>query len=123
MHWRQSNTYRDDADFISKITDRINEKLSIINNYSVYWSEGYKLEHEPHKKENYATRQANIRIRKMVNQAMIGEKIDSVTPPVICGNCEHLNLDNFCIKFKQTVPIEFINQENECEQYKNGVPF
>ena len=123
MHWRQNSTYRDDAEFIANITARMNQRLSIINDYSVYWSECYKLEPEPHKKENYATRQANVRIRKMVKQAMMGEQIETVTPPVICGNCEHLTIDNFCTRFKQTVPTEFINQENECEQYKNGVPF
>lgn len=123
MHWRQNSTYRDDADFITKITARMDQKIALINDYSIHWSKCYNLESEPHKKENYATRQANIRIRKMVKKAMKGEVIETETPPVICGNCQHLSIDNFCEKYKQAVPDDFINEENDCEQYKNGVPF
>lgn len=123
MHWRQNSTYRDDAEFIEKITARIDQKIAIVNDYSIHWSEFHKLEPERHKKENYATRQSNIRIRSMVKKAIMGDEIETKEPPVICGNCQHLDINNMCIKFKQVVPNEFINQENECEQYKNGVPF
>lgn len=123
MHWRQNSTYREDAKFIESITERVSEKQNIINDYSVFWSKQYELEKEPHKKENYAIRQSNIRLRSMINKYMKGEKIETVEPPVICGNCHYLDIDNMCTYYKQVVPSEFINQENECEQYKNGVPF
>lgn len=123
MHWRQNSTYRDDAEFIDKITARINQKIAIINDYSIFWTKQYNLESEDHKKENCATRQSNIRIRQMVKKAMKGEDIETESPPAICGNCEYLNIDNFCIKYKQPVPNEFISEENNCEHYKNGVPF
>ena len=123
MHWRQTSTYRDDAAFIKLMTERMDDKLKIVNQYSVFWSEKYEEEELPHKKENYATRQSNIRLREMVKESMKGEIIETVEPPVICGNCHYLSIDNMCQVYKQAVPSEFINEENNCEQYKNGVPF
>jgi len=123
MHWRQNSTYRDDVAFIKKITARMNKQLDIINNYSLTWAEKYKEEEQDHKKANFASRFANIRLRQMVKESMKGEVIDTVNVPVICGNCEKLTIDNMCYFYKQHVPNEFIDKENDCDQYKNGVPF
>ena len=123
MHWRQSSSYRDDVKFIKEITERVDNKINLINSYSVFWSEIYEQEKESHKKENAAIRQANIRLRQMIKDTMRGEIIETVTPPVICGNCHYLSIDNMCMAYRQVVPDEFINKENDCEQYKNGVPF
>ncbi|MGB3724286.1 MAG: hypothetical protein WA981_00830 [Glaciecola sp.] len=59
----------------------------------------------------------------MVKSSMQGEEIPTITPPIICGNCEYLDINNMCARFKQQVTNEFINKENDCAEYKNGVPF
>lgn len=123
MHWRQNSNYKEDCDFIKNMTARMSKRLDLVNNYSVYWSEMYEKEITPHKKENHAIKQSNTRLREMVKSSMQGEEIPTITPPVICGNCEYLDINNMCARFKQQVPNEFIDKENDCAEYKNGVPF
>ena len=40
-----------------------------------------------------------------------------------CATCEHLRNDGLCLEFDDYPPVEFIEQENECDQYEQDPPF
>jgi len=123
-HWRSTKNNRADCKFISALLERVEDKHLFTNSYHYTWLYAYEQEPLEQKKENAGWRNANNNIRnEVINYMETGEKPELPEPPIVCGNCEFLSIDNFCFKFKQTVPPEYISKENNCEHYKNGIPF
>jgi hypothetical protein len=40
-----------------------------------------------------------------------------------CATCEKLSDSGYCEAFGENPPPEFIEQENDCEQYQDTIPF
>lgn len=123
-HWRSTDNNKADCVFISKLLERVENKKQFTNSYHYTWLSAYYFEPLEHKKENKGFKTANNNIRQeVINYMKTGETPKLPEPPVICGNCEFLSVDDFCFKFKQHVPKEYISTENNCEHYQNGIPF
>lgn len=119
------NINKDDFEYINKITARIPRvvKAELITAYKSEWLRSYDAEEIKHKKENAGRFAANTLIRKLTRRYM---ETNSTGIPRICGNCEYCLVwqgQRYCDKFKQEIPAEFADKENDCEQYKNEIPF
>ena len=115
----------DDRVYVQRVLQRIPvpEQRLICGAYNQAWVDAYNAEPIEHKKDNAGRFAANTLIRKLARQYM--EK-GSTGIPRICGNCDHCQSwqgQYHCSKFKQEIPVEYVNQENECEQYENAIPF
>ena len=40
-----------------------------------------------------------------------------------CATCDYLSDDGECEIFGESPPLEFIEQENDCEEYQDVIPF
>mgnify|MGYP001056832978 CR=1 FL=1 len=116
---------RDDANYVRMVTQRV--PADVVNlMHSAYceaWITAYNDEQLEHKKENAGRFAANTLIRKLARQYM---ETGSIHIPRICGNCDKCETWNgqyYCHAFEREIPIEFVKQENECEQYENEIPF
>ena len=123
MHWRQNSIYREEVKFLTKILERVSNKGLMLAHYQQAFAEAYSAEPMEHKKENAARFAANTRIRELVKQDMQGIPIKQVDIPRVCGNCHWLDIQGICTAYNQYVPMEYLNEENKCEKYRNGVPF
>ena len=43
--------------------------------------------------------------------------------PHCCATCEHLTAVGYCLAMMDYPPLDFIEQENECVEYSQDVPF
>lgn len=115
----------DDIRYIRAVTRRIPDavKNELHTAYKQAWQDAYGLEHMEHKKENAGRFAANTLIRKLARNYM---ETGNTGIPRICGNCDKCESwqgQYYCKQFKQEIPAEYINKENDCEQYENAIPF
>lgn len=123
MHWRQNSIYREEVKFLTKILERVSNKGLMLAHYQRAFLDAYNGEPMDHKKENAARFAANTRVRELVKQDIQGIPITQIDIPRICGNCQWLDINGICASYNQYVPTEYLNEKNECEKYRNGVPF
>lgn len=61
------------------------------------------------------------------NQKIQEAKQRHIPPPPerrkCCATCDHLALSGYCRAFDAWPPLDFVEQENDCNEYEEDPPF
>lgn len=60
---------------------------------------------------------------ELVKQAKHRQAPHSPRTPHCCATCERLTRVGYCLAMQDYPPLEFIEQENDCGEYLQDVPF
>jgi hypothetical protein len=107
-------------------------KNYLITNYSIIWRDNYEAEPVEHRKSNAGRYAANVWLREELERMKIDkpdylkeyEAIVKAGPPRCCHSCDYYRYDDgYCMKFKQTPPVEFVQQQDACGDWLHRIPF
>jgi hypothetical protein len=121
MIWTNLPLNRDDIKYLKKMLlgHSHSTKAHLLKAYAMEWINTFNSSDCEISGENKARFAANKKLRLIMSESIPVKEI----PYKCCDNCEHIGANNVCAKYQSEVPTEYLQNENNCEDFIYGIPF